>query len=899
MTIKAKILLWFLPPAILITTVTSAFCYFYTYKTIKKNIFDQLEIAADEIREQVRVFLKGKRGRIVDISSDGYIRDTVEEIVMKENRRKYYTTILKDYLVMNKKSIDHSILEIFIVDLNGRIIVSTDEGRIDDYVPIEKYSSEIGHSDIFVSDPHYDTRLKSIIIDFSTSILSKTKQEPVGIIVNSINVAQEDSIIKNGKSAQQDFVLPYSQLITANKTRVMDFSFDDFIRESTEEITRRDDRVLHYMECLNDYLAVNKQPLDPDLLAIFVVNLDGKIISSTRITQIGRNVSDETFFLETMRRGSCISDVRYSPEFKQDTFFDVAKLLLTRDGLHTIGIIVNRYIGNSFNKITSSKVIGEFGEVKQFEGLGETGELYIVNRDKLMVTESRFNKDVILKQVVDTESVRTAFDNEMGMIGIYSNYRGIPIFGVSRYIEEMDWVVLAEKSISEAFAPLANLRNFTIIMGIVGITIMVSVAIYFAKRITMPITSLASAASYIASGNLKGIEGIKSRDEIGNLADSFNKMTINLTKFRDDLKQSEERYRDLIENSSEIIYQADKERFFMSANKTMLDKLGYQSEVLLGMKMDNIVPTGEREKVINHIKKVIENGNDSIETMFLSKEGEIIYVEINANALYDSDGNFIQYTAFARDTTERKKAEAAEKHGKDLQLLSSQIISVQEEERRRISRELHDEAGQALTAMKINVEMIEKEIPESSINTRKRLAETKQLLTNTLSEVRSLSFELRPSLLDHFGIVAAIKGYSKNYSERTNIDVQVRGKSIVERFSSEIETLLYRCTQEALTNVAKHSEAKHVIINILCDENELCLKIKDDGKGFDVNKNLEKHINGGLGMGLFGMKERVALLNGRLKIHSERNKGTELEIFVPFKVNVNTEITSSEVNENV
>jgi PAS domain S-box-containing protein len=741
MTIRVKSLLWFLLPSILIATVTATFCYFYTYKTVKKNIFDQLEIAADELEKHVNVFLEGKRGRIIDFSSDGFVRDCTEEIILRKDRVQYYT-----------------------------------------------------------------------------------------------------------------------------------------------------DR-------LNTHLTLNKKPLDPDILAVFVVDLDGKVFSSTENEQIGRDVSGETWFSETMRRGFYISDIKRAPDFKQNTFFDVARLLLTNDGLHTIGVIANRYSGNSFKEIARRGIIGEFGQVKQLEGLGKTGEVYIVNRDRLMITESGFNNNVMLKQVVDTEGVRVAFDNEVGMIGIYTGYKGYPILGVSRYIEEMGWVVLAEKGITEAFAPLARLKNFTIIMGFVGITVILTIAIFFSNMITRPITSLALAAGDIANGNLKGIEGIKSRDEIGNLANSFNKMTIDLRKFRDDLKQSEEKYRGLIENSSEIIYQTDKKRFFVGMNKTMLDKLGFQSEELMGMKMENIVPVNEREKVIDHIRKVIEKGSDSIETMFLSKQGKIIYVEINANAMYDAENRCIETRAFVRDITEKKKGEAAEKHEKELQLLASHIISIQEKERRRISRELHDETGQALTAMKINIEMIEKNIPGSSTNIRKRLAETKQLVTHTLQEMRSLAFDLRPSLLDHFGALAAIREYSKNYSERTNINVQVRGENIVERFSPEIDILLYRCVQEALNNVTKHSEATNVIIEIVQEEQEIHMRIKDNGKGFDTKEHLDGNINGS-GIGLFGMKERVALLNGSLRIHSEENKGSELEILVPF-IKTNNENSFSEAAKNV
>ncbi len=260
----------------------------------------------------------------------------------------------------------------------------------------------------------------------------------------------------------------------------------------------------------------------------------------------------------------------------------------------------------------------------------------------------------------------------------------------------------------------------TIVIVIVGLVF----SFIICRVISKPIIKLKNATIEIGKGKFDNQIEIKSNDEIGQLADSFNKMIIDLKKFRDNLEQSEERYRDLIENCSEIIYQTDKKRFFAGANKTMLNKLGFLSEELLGMRIDNIVPDNEREKVINHIQKVIENGSDSIETMFLTKKGETVYVEINSNAMYDSENNFIQTKSFVRDITDRMKAEIAEKFGNDLQLLSSQIISVQEEERRRISRELHDEAGQALTAMKINIEMLENEIPENSTNIRKRLTET-------------------------------------------------------------------------------------------------------------------------------------------------------------------------------
>jgi HAMP domain-containing protein len=128
--------------------------------------------------------------------------------------------------------------------------------------------------------------------------------------------------------------------------------------------------------------------------------------------------------------------------------------------------------------------------------------VYIVNRNKLMITESRFIEDSVLKQVVDTEGVRVAFDNEMGMVGIYPDYRGIPILGASKYLEEMGWVILAEKNVSEAFAPIVSLRNFVIIVGITGIIVVVIIAICLSLNVTRPISKLVESAHAIANGDL-------------------------------------------------------------------------------------------------------------------------------------------------------------------------------------------------------------------------------------------------------------------------------------------------------------------------------------------------------------------------------------------------------------
>jgi diguanylate cyclase (GGDEF)-like protein/PAS domain S-box-containing protein len=540
MNIQKRILLWFLIPSVLMTTTVAAFYYFYTRRTLEQNIFDQLETTVVALDENVHTFLEAKRGRAIDFSSDGFIRDTTEEITMPGRRLKYYTSTLDDHLITNKKSLDPGIHEVLVVDFEDKIIASTDEGRIGEVVSTERFYTGKIFSGALVGDSYYDTRLKTFLIDFSAVLLTKTNREPIGFIINRIKIEQSGDRIRDGKSAVparigpggQDTEKDYSNLIATNKTRIIDFSSDGLIREYTEKIVRTGEKAFYYADLLNTHLYANKQPLDPDILSVFVVNLDGAVVSSTEPGQIGRDVSGEAYFTKALKRSSYsyIGDLRHPQGLRQNAFFDVACLLLNKQNQDPIGVIVNRYSGEFFEKAAHGKLSEMVMKAEPRKELGETGETYIVNSNKLMITGSRFIKGAVFKQVVDTDGVRAAFENGRGMTGIYPDYRGVPVIGASRYLEELDWVILAEKDVSEAFAPLVYLRNITVIMGFAGIIVLAAIAIFISKGITRPIRKLVKSADTIANGNLTEIIRIKSKDEIGSLSSSFDTMRLGLDK---------------------------------------------------------------------------------------------------------------------------------------------------------------------------------------------------------------------------------------------------------------------------------------------------------------------------------------------------------------------------------
>jgi signal transduction histidine kinase len=298
--------------------------------------------------------------------------------------------------------------------------------------------------------------------------------------------------------------------------RTIDFSSDGFIRDSLDTISQRDYQS-YAVSSLNMHLKENKKPLDPHIVAIAVVDIDGRVVSSTNEKMIGTDMSKHDIFVKSISKtyGETYVGHTYQYPFLDEDCIFISAPLTRKHGGDKIGTIINAYDLDSLNEITANRV-----------GMGETGEVYIVNRDKIMITESRFIEDVILNQVVDTEPVRRIVEYGKGaMTGIYLDYRGVPIVGASIDIPEYGWILLAEVDKAEAFAPLKLLRNIALILCGICSAVVISVGIVFSISTARPINRLKYASEKIADGDLKYRVDITSNDEIGALAGSFNNMT--------------------------------------------------------------------------------------------------------------------------------------------------------------------------------------------------------------------------------------------------------------------------------------------------------------------------------------------------------------------------------------
>jgi signal transduction histidine kinase len=245
--------------------------------------------------------------------------------------------------------------------------------------------------------------------------------------------------------------------------------------------------------------------------------------------------------------------------------------------------------------------------------------------------------------------------------------------------------------------------------------------------------------------------------------------------------------------------------------------------------------------------------------------------------LRDENGNVITVLSLTHDVTERKEAE--EKLNESyhrIRLLSEHLQNIREEERAHIAREIHDELGQQLTVMKMDISWLAKKISAKDDAVRERFHDLMEILDATVQAVRKISYELRPHLLD-LGLDDAMQWHLKEFEKRSGIKTSFSSPEEESALDDSIKTGLFRIFQESLTNVARHSGASHVHVELILESNHIILRINDNGRGFDMNEAAEKQT-----LGILGMKERAIMMGGNYNIESEWDQGTTVMVIVPY-----------------
>lgn len=338
------------------------------------------------------------------------------------------------------------------------------------------------------------------------------------------------------------------------------------------------------------------------------------------------------------------------------------------------------------------------------------------------------------------------------------------------------------------------------------------------------------------------------------------------------LRESEQRFRLIAENARDLISITDSLGRYTYVSPSHEVVLGYSVESLLGLQMADLVHPDDRLQMAH-------SPNARVEFRAHCSDGKWVWLEGSSQTI-DWQGQPL-HVAIARDITERKNAEEEirrlfeqVRNGRErLQALSQQLLRAQETERRSIARELHDQIGQALTGVQLNLQAIEPLLSPTSAHAI--LADTMVTIEQTLQQVRDLSLNLRPSVLDDFGLVSALKWLVTRQAPRAAIPIELHAEPLENRPPIEIETACFRVVQEALTNALRHAEASRIDVELHGNARELQLVVCDNGKGFDTQAALARAVGGG-SFGLLGMQERVVTAGGRIEIHSVPRRGTEV-----------------------
>ncbi len=347
------------------------------------------------------------------------------------------------------------------------------------------------------------------------------------------------------------------------------------------------------------------------------------------------------------------------------------------------------------------------------------------------------------------------------------------------------------------------------------------------------------------------------------------------------LREEEKKYRSIFENAIGGIYQTTKEGRFITANRALARILGYGSSEELIASVRDISRLYVKPDRRQEFMKIIEKNNiiTGFESEVYRKNGGRIWISEHARAIYNTLGNLHYYEGCVEDITVRKRAEEELRISREqLRSLSAYLESAREEERMYIAREIHDELGQMLTALKMELFCLSGKIPADKEALLEKTKAMSDMIDAAIKTVQRISTALRPTLLDDLGLAAAIEWQVEEFQKRTGIYCELVSDTEELFIDRNVSIAFYRILQEALTNIVRHADANKVNVTFINRPwNKLMLEVSDNGKGIT-----EAQISSARAFGLTGIRERVYLLGGEVKITGNEGKGTTLKVEIPL-----------------
>jgi PAS domain S-box-containing protein len=367
-----------------------------------------------------------------------------------------------------------------------------------------------------------------------------------------------------------------------------------------------------------------------------------------------------------------------------------------------------------------------------------------------------------------------------------------------------------------------------------------------------------------------------------------NKITLSIVKeiskrkkSEIELRESEQKFKMLFNNINDAVFvtQFSKDKSygdFIEVNEVACRRLGYTKEEFLMLSPSAIV----WQKCIDDFnlfnERLLKEEHVIYDLVHRAKDKKLIPVEVNSHLFLYNDK--LTVLSIARDITERKQAEEKLKRSsKLLRELATHLQSIREEERTMISQEIHDELGQVLTALKIQVSLLANKLNKNQGPLKQKINSLADMIDSSVESVQKISAKLRPGILDELGLIAAIEWQTEEFEKLTNIKCSLVLPKDEVKLERDKTTAIFRIFQEALTNIARHSEATKVAVSLLNHQSNIFLEIQDNGRGIT-----QEQIKDFRSLGIHGMVERAMVFGGQVSIEGFTGSGTIVKVEIPF-----------------
>jgi PAS domain S-box-containing protein len=352
------------------------------------------------------------------------------------------------------------------------------------------------------------------------------------------------------------------------------------------------------------------------------------------------------------------------------------------------------------------------------------------------------------------------------------------------------------------------------------------------------------------------------------------------------LRESNERFAAVFENAAIGISVTDAQGRIIAANPRFQEMLGYHAGELPAKTFPEITHPEDLPKNLELFQEMMTGKSEGylLEKRYLRKNGEYFWAQVTVSSIKETKGQPPYSIAVVEDITPRKQTqEKLEESERNLRYLAAQLLTAQERERQRISRDLHDDLGQSLVALKLHLEAIEREEPANLTVIRQKLAIQTAFIDDIVNNVRRLCMDLRPTTLDVLGLIMALKRLFKEFSALYGIKFSLDLDEVRNLLSPQAQIIIYRIFQEALTNIAKYAQATRATVTIKRENDKVSFTMQDNGKGFNLEQ-VRARKDGKRGLGLAAMEERVRMLGGTLEMQSQKGVGTRISFKIPVSL---------------